>query len=162
MLFSNTTVFIDNNISPVEDSSTSRYSQRIKDLHYADNGNSWHKPILQFVRVIAHVTPIHKSGSKELPNNYIPISLIMICCKMLEHIVLHYLNKALGAVLHNRQHGFRKRLSCDTQLCSTYHDFAKAHDEPLTMPLYRISKRLSTRHLTPSRNYGRFQRATRK
>ena len=51
---------------------------------------------------------------------------------MLEHIVLHYLNKTLDAVLHNRQHGFRKGLSCDTQLCSTYNDLAKAHDESLT------------------------------
>ena len=50
-------------------------------------------------------------------------------CKMLEHIVVHYLNKTL---LHNRQHGSRKGLSCDTQLCSTYNDLAKAHDESLT------------------------------
>ena len=81
---------------------------------------------------LAHVTPIHKSGSKDLSNKYRPISLTSIPCKMLEHIVLHYLNKTLDAVLHNRQHGFRKRLSCDTQLCSTYHDLAKAHHQSLT------------------------------
>ena len=79
-----------------------------------------------------HVTPIHRSGNKNLPNNYRPISLTSIPCKMLEHIVLNYLNKTLDVVLHNRQHGFRKGLSCDTQLCSTYHDLAKAHNESLT------------------------------
>ena len=73
---------------------------------------------------LAHVTPIHKSGSKDLPNNYRPISLTSIPCKILEHIVLHYLNKTLDAVIHNRQHGFCKGLSFDTQLCSTYHDLA--------------------------------------
>ena len=57
---------------------------------------------------LAHVTPIHKSGSKDLPNNYRPISLTTIPGKMFEHIVLHYLNKTLDVVLHNRQHGFRK------------------------------------------------------
>ena len=34
----------------------------------------------------AYVTPIHKSGSRTLPNNYRPISLTSIPCKMLEHI----------------------------------------------------------------------------
>ena len=49
---------------------------------------------------LAHVTPIHKSGSKDLPNNYRPISLTSILCRMLEHIVLHYLNKTLDVVLY--------------------------------------------------------------
>ena len=96
-----------------------------------------------------HVTPIHRSGNKNLPNNYRPISLTSIPCKMLEHIVLNYLNKTLDVILHNRQHGFRKGLSCDTQLCSTYHDLAKHtinHWPP--MLLYWISKGLLTRYLT--------------
>lgn len=78
---------------------------------------------------LANVTPIHKGGSKESPQNYRPISLTSIPCKMLEHIILHYLNATLDNILHNRQHGFRKGMSCDTQLCSTYHDIAKAHDQ---------------------------------
>ena len=44
---------------------------------------------------------------------------------MMEHIVLHHLNNTLDSILHSRQHGFRKGLSCETQLCSTYHDIAK-------------------------------------
>jgi len=47
-------------------------------------------------------------------------------CKTLEHIVLHYLNKLLDSMLYNRQHGFRKGLGCETQLCATYHDIAKS------------------------------------
>ena len=39
-----------------------------------------------------HVTPIHKRGDAQSPNNYRPISLTSLPCKMMEHIVLHYLN----------------------------------------------------------------------
>ena len=41
---------------------------------------------------------------------------------------LHYLNQSLDNFLHNRQHGFRKGLSCETQLCGTYHDIARCVD----------------------------------
>ena len=43
---------------------------------------------------------------------------------MMEHIV-HLLNNTLDSILHSRQHGFRRGLSCETQLCSTYHDIVK-------------------------------------
>jgi len=44
----------------------------------------------------------------------------------MEHIILHNLNIKLDSILHSRQHGFRKGLSCETQLCSTYHDLVKS------------------------------------
>ena len=44
---------------------------------------------------IACVTSIHK-GDVELANNYRPVSSTFIPCKMMEHIILHYLNKALA------------------------------------------------------------------
>jgi hypothetical protein len=81
----------------------------------------------------ANVTPIHKKGAREEPSNYRPISLTSIPCKMLEHVVLHYLNETLDNVLYNRQHGFRKGLSCETQLCATYHDLAKAIENGSTV-----------------------------
>jgi len=78
---------------------------------------------------LAHVTPLHKRGAPDQPNNYRPISLTSIPCKLMEHIVLHYLNETLDSVLHNRQHGFRSGLSCETQLCSTYHDLSRSVDK---------------------------------
>ena len=77
---------------------------------------------------VANVTPIHKAGDRDIPNNYRPISLTSIACKMLEHIVLHYLNEELDNILHNRQHGFRQGMSCDTQLCATYNDLARSKE----------------------------------
>ena len=51
----------------------------------------------------------------------------------MEHIVIHYLNQTLDTVLHDRQHGFREGLSCESQLCATYHDIAHRLDRGDTM-----------------------------
>ena len=80
----------------------------------------------------AYVTPVHKGGELNLTQNYRPISLTSIPCKMLEHIVLHYINEKLDSVLHNRQHGFRSGMSCETQLCATYHDLSKSMESSKT------------------------------
>ena len=73
----------------------------------------------------AFVTPVHKGGDKMTTNNYGPISLTSIPCKMMEHIVLHYMNQKLNDFLHIRQHGFRRGMSCETQLCATFHELAR-------------------------------------
>jgi len=52
---------------------------------------------------------------------------------MLEHIVLHHLNEKIDDILYNRQHGFRRGLSCETQLCSTYHEIARYYDNNNTV-----------------------------
>lgn len=79
---------------------------------------------------IAHVVPIHKGGSKKDVGNYRPISLTSIPCKILEHIlykqILNHLNK--HKVLINEQHGFRRGLSCTTQLVEFYHDIISSVD----------------------------------
>ena len=56
-----------------------------------------------------------------------------IPCKLIEHIILHYLSKSPDNFLDSRQHGFRKGLSCETQLCGTYHDIARCVDRSDTV-----------------------------
>ena len=90
---------------------------------YLDNGRLPHK------WKVANVTPVYKGGDVESVNNYRPISLTSIPCKMMEHIILHNLNEILNNVLHHRQHGFRKGPSCQTQLCATYHDLVSVADK---------------------------------
>lgn len=67
---------------------------------------------------IAKVIPIFKSGNKNSPHNYRPISLTCICCKLLEHIIASHIYAHLehNSFFFPQQHGFRKGLSCDTQL----------------------------------------------
>ena len=66
----------------------------------------------------ANVAPIFKKGQRYLAENYRPISLTCICCKVMEHIVTaNIMSHADGhKILYPLQHGFRKGLSCETQL----------------------------------------------
>jgi len=66
----------------------------------------------------AHVTPIFKKGDKSKPSNYRPVSLTSICCKTLEHIIFSHLMKFSEShnILSDKQHGFRKKRSCESQL----------------------------------------------
>ena len=71
------------------------------------------------------VCPIFKKGNRSLPENYRPISLTAIPCKLFEHIIVSkiwdHLNK--HNIITNKQHGFRKGMSCETQLIEALHDW---------------------------------------
>jgi hypothetical protein len=75
----------------------------------------------------ANVTAIYKKGKKTLASNYRPISLTCICCKLFEHVVTrHNMDQAdRHNFLYALQHGFRNKLSCETQLVEFAHDLAK-------------------------------------
>ena len=78
----------------------------------------------------AIVSPIYKAGKNDRskPVNYRPISLTCLCCKAMEHIVCSNLMKHLdnNNILTDKQHGFRKKRSCDSQLLITVDDLARA------------------------------------
>ena len=73
----------------------------------------------------ARVTPLYKKGDVNCAENYRPVSLTSIPCKILEHIVCSQINRHLEQydILTNCQHGFRQRRSCETQLIDTVTDF---------------------------------------
>nr|VZI11813.1 unnamed protein product [Spirometra erinaceieuropaei] len=66
----------------------------------------------------ARITPLHKGGSKASANNYRPISLTSICCKLMEKIIKRELMRFLEQhnLLSDAQHGFRSGRSCVTNL----------------------------------------------
>lgn len=70
------------------------------------------------------VVPVYKSGNKNSPLNYRPISLTSVPCKIMEHIIYSEIMRFLDTnkFLHPAQHGFRKNLSCTTQLALFLHD----------------------------------------
>ena len=79
----------------------------------------------------ADVVPIYKKGAKNRPENYWPVSLTAITCKMLEHVITSSIMKHLEVhnILTDAQHGFRKSRSCESQLIITLQDLAKTVDD---------------------------------
>lgn len=77
--------------------------------------------------LVAKVVPIFKSGDRQKIENYRPISLSCVCCKLLEHVISKSIYTYLEdkKLLYPNQHGFRRNLSTVTQLVETI-DFARA------------------------------------
>ena len=73
---------------------------------------------------LANVAPMFKKGNRVLAENYRPVSLTCINCKLFEHIVCrHILDHVENQqILTNLQHGFRSGKSCETQLITNTHD----------------------------------------
>ncbi len=94
----------------------------------------------------ANVIPLYKKGDiiKTKAENYRPVSLTCLCCKMLEHIIYSSIMKHADKykILTRLQHGFRKGHSCETQVLLTAHDLARAHDnkEQIDMIVLDFSK----------------------
>jgi hypothetical protein len=81
----------------------------------------------------AKVKAIYKKGNRHSPNNYRPVSLTCITCKILEHIISSHVNSFLSKndILTDSQHGFRSGRSCETQLVYTFNDLAHNREEGL-------------------------------
>ena len=109
---------------------------------------------------VATVTPIFKKGNRTKAENYRPVSLTSIVCKLFESIIrdnlVHYLES--NALIINSQHGFRKGRSCLTNLLEfldkvtgcvdsgenvdvIFLDFAKAFDK---VPYKRLMLKLKS------------------
>ena len=69
---------------------------------------------------LAHVTPIYKRGPKNIAENYRPVSLTSIACRLMEKIIKEQILSHLvkEEVLSKQQHGFMKNRLTVTQLLS--------------------------------------------
>ena len=81
----------------------------------------------------AIVTPIFKKGSKTSTNNYRPVSLTSIVCKLLESFVRDSIQTHMEELklYSDCQHGFRSGRSCISQLLEVIEDFSKLIDEEI-------------------------------
>ena len=79
---------------------------------------------------LANICPLFKKGDRSLACNYRPVSLTCVLCKLLEHIVCSNIMAHLDEhkLLSDKQHAFRKRHSCETQLITVINDWAKILD----------------------------------
>ena len=76
----------------------------------------------------ANIIAVYKKGSRTAANNYRPVSLTSVPCKLLEHIMFRHIMTHLDAhnVLEDHQHGFRSNRSCETQLINTIEHLARS------------------------------------
>ena len=79
----------------------------------------------------ANVSSAYKKGDKHLAENYRPISLTCVSCKILEHIICRHLMKHLenNNLLTSLNHGFRSGYSCESQLIVTMEDLLQSYDK---------------------------------
>ena len=78
----------------------------------------------------AVVCPLFKKGEKYEPANYRPISLTCVTCKVMEHIIASQLMRFAESteLFSDKQHGFRRNRSCETQLIELLSDISKQLD----------------------------------
>ena len=79
----------------------------------------------------AHLSAIHKKGSKSHPNNYRPVSLTSVACKLLEKIIRSdMIDHLKRRDLHsNRQYGFIEGRSTVLQLLTVLDIWTEALDQ---------------------------------
>jgi hypothetical protein len=78
----------------------------------------------------ANVSPIFKKGKRFETVNYRSFSLTCICCKFMEHLVTSHIMKHADAhnIMYPLQYGFKRGLSCETQLLEFIDDISKNID----------------------------------
>jgi hypothetical protein len=75
----------------------------------------------------AHIVPVFTKGEKHLPSNYRPVSLTSIVCKVLEYIIHSNIMSHFDRynILTDKQHVFRSKRFCETQLVTTIQKIAQ-------------------------------------
>ena len=78
----------------------------------------------------ANITPIYKKDDKKDPENYCPVSLTSILCKIMESIIKDHLLKYLkdNNILSNKQYGFFPGRSTVLQLLNVLDQCSEAID----------------------------------
>ena len=78
----------------------------------------------------ANITPLFKKGSRNKPENYRPVTLTSVVCKLLETLIRdHMVEFLVKHKLHTSQHGFLKARSCLTNLLCFLEEITKWVDD---------------------------------
>ena len=103
--------------------------------------------------VMANIVPIFKKGNCNLASNYRPISLTSTCCKVMEHIIFHYIMNHLVMIkyniISNHHHGFRPAHSCHSPLILLTEDILRTMDaqKQVNFILLDFAKHLIRSHI---------------
>ena len=96
----------------------------------------------------AWISPVFKKGPRNAAENYRPVSVTCVICKVFEHILCSHIRGYLDdhGILTPVNHGFRRGHSCETQLLVTTHDITRRLDrrEQVDMAVLDFSKAFDT------------------
>ena len=96
---------------------------------------------------MAYVSPIFKKGSRMSPNNYRPVSLTCVVCKVMEKLVRKALMDHVeeNDIVTREQHGFVSGRSCITHLLEVMDSWTEVIDEG---KVSMLSTQTFRKHLT--------------
>ena len=79
----------------------------------------------------ANIIPLFKKGSRNKSDNYRPVSLTSVICKLLERLIKDHMLDFLvrHKLLNSSQHGFIKARSCLTNMLCFLEEITKWIDE---------------------------------
>ena len=79
----------------------------------------------------ANITPLFKTVSRNKPENYRPVSLTSVVCKLLETLIRDHMVEFLikHKLINTSQHGFLKARSCLTNLLCFLEEITKWVDD---------------------------------
>ena len=111
---------------------------------------------------MAQITALHKKGDRSNPNNYRPISLTSVACKVLESIIRDHIEKHMAQhkLFSQHQYGFRSGRSCNSQLLDAMNDwtFAVNNNQDVDIILLDFAKAFDSvshcRLLSKLKSYG--------
>ena len=80
----------------------------------------------------ANIIPLFLKGSRNKSENYKPVSLTSVICKLLQRLIKdHMMNLVRYKLLNSFQHGFLKARSCLTNMLCFLEEITKWIDEKL-------------------------------
>ena len=92
-----------------------------------------------------NIVQVHKKSSKQLVNNYHPVSLLPICSKKFEKVIFDSIFNFMiqNNLLNSCQSGFKPNDSCINQLISITHNIYRAFDANPSLELRGVFLDLS-------------------
>lgn len=87
---------------------------------------SFENGILPTAWLMSYITPIFKKGNPAHANNYRPVALTSIMCKLMETIIKDQIVQFLSdkGLINKRQHAFIKKHSTASNLMASLHDWS--------------------------------------
>ena len=87
----------------------------------------------------ANITPLFKKASRNKPENYRPVSLTSVVCKLLETLIRDHMVEFLvkHKLINTSQHGFLKARSCLTNPLGCFEEMTKWVDDGSPVDVFR-------------------------